>query len=268
MKKLAILLVPFIFVACDSVTERTIYSKYDPEWKLVADMQAKQCIEKSAILKKIAKYSDFSLTPFSVGDIFRIHQDTDNTKTIYVRVNSITATEMVFEYNNVDDDYDKVAVFTKTEYLKLQSVFEDILCDPKYKSNFTVSAAGNFRWDKYKVIKPDDDNDNVDEAFIDQRDNLKIDPNLPLFFYYYNGTKTLKKIAEVGAEEINSTSKITITNGAITETCIDGIEPCVFTNTTTSNCTIAIEESAIDNKTPTANFLSASDCPLLVSNSK
>lgn len=273
MKKLALLLLlPFIFVACDTLSEKTIYNKNDPEWSDAAQLQADECIRKSSVLKNIETYSEFDNSPFTVGDIFRISQDLDDTKEIFVRVNAINATDMILEYNSSDNTLDKVVLFSETEYQNLESDFKLILCSPNFKENFTASSSsGSFTWDKYTVIEADDgDEGDVDEAFTDIRDSLNIDTSYPLFFYYYNGKKVKKEILTDGGAEVNSTSTITVSKANDHATCKDGVtQPCVFTNTLVKTCTLTIDTNAKTNTEAVSDFIkNAGDCTFLVSNSK
>lgn len=268
MKNLLILVTLLTVSSCNFIQEENVIDKKSPFWGQAAQYQATECINSSSVLKKIEEYSDFTRSPFSIGDIYKINQDKDLTREIYVRVNDITSTEIILQFNSIDNELDKVASFAKTEYLKLQDIFENILCNPVFETNFTASSSGKFVWDKYRTIVADDDDDDVDEAFVDIKETLNINTQYPLFFYYYNGTKVMKRIASNGGEEENSTSKITIAKANDTDACKDNDEPCVFDGRTTPECNIAVDSSAINDTTDEANFLSASDCEILKSNQK
>lgn len=273
MKKILLATLFLTIIACDSVTEKTIYTVNDPEWDLVAALQAKQCVNKSSLFKEMTKYSDFSKSRFSVGDIFKISQDEDNPELVYVRVNAITATEIILEYNSSNNDLKKIASFSNTEYEKLQIEFEEAFCQKQFEDFIQGStSSGSFRWRKYRQIEADDNDDNdIDEAFIEVVENLKINFDYPLFFYFYNGTKAKTQILEDGGTENSFTSKITITKANDDENCEDAEGACVFTGALVSNCSIAVDENAIDDfletstTVDTANIIGASDCVLLES---
>ena len=272
MKSLLLFLPLLLFVACDSLTEKTLYTVNDPEWDGVAALQAQKCVDNSSLFKDMTKYSNFSKAEYIVGDIFLIEQDDDLTRKIYVRVNVKTSTQVVLEYSSTDDStLEKIALFDQTEYQKLQDEFEEAFCEKQYSDNFSASVtSGNFTRKKYKQITADGSDDgDTDDAYIDIRETLKINLSYPLFFYYYNGSKVLKKISQKGDAEANSTSKITISKANDIQICKDADEPCAFSGLATPDCSILIDTDAIENNDPSvvdSEILNASDCTLLKSN--
>ncbi len=286
MKNL-ILVSLFFIIACDTVVEKDLYTRFDREYDLAQQLQVRECTDSSTFLQTARRYIEFDDAPYEVGDTYRVSQD-DNTATLFfVRIMAINASDMMLRYASVGDassELVKDVIFTQANNETLvDEIFTQILCSPTLESrNFTSSGLSSdtqarFIWEKQTVGTPDNDDDNIPDITDSQTDSLTINLNYPLFFYFYNGEKvrTRQDLADVAAT--TSTSNITITELTEAECMADS--RCDFSVDQT-DCTLSINEAPLDlaldetsvggsnvPNEPDANFLSltGTSCNLLES---
>jgi hypothetical protein len=181
---------------------------------------------------------------------------------------------MEIEFNSDDDTLDKYITFTEADYAVLQTNLQEAACNSKYSDAFTITGlnsttSATMTWtNKNTIYTPDNDDDDIPEIYRYQTDTLAINLNYPLFLYFYNGTKTQKRVLELDKEEEIIETKIELTDVTTANECVVGHEDyngtCDFLNTPAA-CTITIDGTALTN-TPGHDTQFLTGCTFLQSN--
>lgn len=255
---LLIILCLFIF-ACDTISEEYLFDEDDDEYDLARQLATSECVSEAKIFDVFDEQAEFENVSFEVNDIFRINQDANSTKEIYVKVISIDTTSMTLAFNSSTTDLKKVVTFEESDHEDIVSFLKDASCDDDYSSFFEASSLGSssamkFEWFKNTIITDDDDDsDSVPEEYEYVTETLTVSASYPLFFYFYNGTKKLERILDEDAEDPKQelTSVITVTKVADDdEDCFPDDEDdlkttCDFSDTSAfPNCTIEVDADA------------------------
>ncbi len=206
----------FLFISCDTVEEVYLYDKEDPEYSTLLQMAAQQCVDEAKIFDALDKMRDFENYGF-FNRTYKISQDTQNKTDIYVRVTSVSATQMELTFNSSNNDLDKILVFETNDHDDLISELKIMSCNLGLKDHFSASSLASddnvkLTWKKetITVLDSPDDEDDDPEGYDRREDTFTFDNDLPLVFFYYNATKTAKVKTDEDEQEQSSTSKITI----------------------------------------------------------
>lgn len=240
----------FFLYSCDTVEEVYLYDKDDPEYAELLAMQAAKCVSDANIFDALEGAGDFEGGDF-LNRIYKITQDTQNARTIYVKVTGVTATEMTLKFNSSDDSLDKVVLFEASDHNTLMDELKIMACTPDYDGNFSASGLSSndsmtLKWSKETiVVKDDDDSDDEPEEYDRRTDTYTFDNDYPLLFFYYNATKVSKVKDDKDSDDIkSSTSKITIKDVTDEDECKssndDFNSSCEFGHTTPL-CSVTIE---------------------------
>jgi hypothetical protein len=222
MNKFGIIFLLFtvsIISSCDTVEEIYLFDKKDPEYAELLVMQAAKCVSDAKIFDALDEAKDF-LNSGELYRIYKISQDTQNLREVFVKITNVTATEMELKFNSSDDTLDKVVTFEVADHEALIEELKIVSCTTKYSDHFTASGLSStdkmtLKWFRETIVVIDDDDDDDEpEKYNRRTDTYTFDKDLPLIFFYYNGTKTSNVMDDDSedAKEKTSTSKITITD--------------------------------------------------------
>lgn len=254
MKNLSLALL-FLLFSCDEFSERYLYSKYDPEYEESRRFLLQKCVDESSFFSRMTTYADFSQADYRVGDTYLITRtdEDDNELEVFAQITAINAADMVVKFNSVDDDYDSVVTFTEAEYASFQTDLETAACDA-LADQFSFSGLGSatsIMTRKGETVEVEDsDDDGVDEEYYKSTNVLKFNTALPIFFYLYNGTKTLTydQDEDEGDNE-EQTKKYTYKIVEIDEdddVCDDSAS-CDFSHTLPA-CNLELDTASVDNE--------------------
>lgn len=216
---LTLFFIASIISSCDTVEEIYLFEKKDPEYAELLVMQAAKCVSEANIFDSLDGAKDF-LNSGELNRIYKISQDTQNLREVFVKITNVTATEMELRFNSSDDTLDKVVTFEVADHEALIDELKIVSCTTEYKDNFTASGLSStdkmtLKWFKETIVVIDDDDDDDEpEKYNRRTDTYTFDNDLPLIFFYYSATKTSKVMDDDSddAKEKTSTSKITITD--------------------------------------------------------
>jgi hypothetical protein len=237
-----------ILFSCGGKDEREIlYSPHDAEHSLLAAHMSRECIKDATIFNVFETGRVFTNSTFSVGDIFKISQDTDNAFISYVKINTITATDMTLTMISGTADYSKNITFSQADYDLIVDFLEGVACNSDYDQYFstsglTSSSAMSFNWSRDTILTEDDDDKPETYRYIDE--SLVASTDYPLFMFFYNGTKKQEYVVDKEIAAQTETSKITITQ--ITQTVCDADPTCDGIDVpaeVTRNCLIEVDSS-------------------------
>lgn len=275
------LLLFLLFLACDTVEEKYLFDENDAEYSRAQQLAINECTSGNAIFSSLETARDFANSQFEQDDIFKIVQDDNEATTIYVKITNIGASDMTLVYSSDEEKYRKVLTFTETNHQDIENFLRLGSCDSDYEdffkpSNLDSSTTLSFVWDKTTTIISDDEDDSDDkpEAYRDVTETLSVSTLYPLFFYYYNGSKSQKYVLNDGDEEKIKESKISITEVTSAEECDeDGTsdnEFCKFGSLDTSSfptCTLTVDDDAylVRSHDKKVIEISGTDCELLSS---
>lgn len=275
MKRL-ILISLFFIISCDTVVEKDLYTRNDPEWNRAAALQSIECIESSLFLQRANQFTEFDNANYEVGDTYQITQDTDTIT--YVQIMAINADNMVLRFNSSNSSLIKEMTFTEVEATDLvENVLEPVFCSPLLSDDIFSSSGlssetrASFVWDKETITTPDDDDDDdIPEIFSEQRDSLTVNLNFPLFFYFYNGTKRLNAAISADQAAVVSTATISIIDITDDEDTCDDDARCDFVDPSPQSvftpCELEVNSAAVNEVgNHEASFLEG-NCILLQSN--
>ncbi|MAZ49765.1 MAG: hypothetical protein CME65_14480 [Halobacteriovoraceae bacterium] len=267
-------------LSCDRVDEKFLFDEDDPEYDLARQLQLNECISTNAIFGEMDELEEFDESPYAVGDVFKIVQDSSLNTTIYVLVQSISATEMTLAYSSDTERYNKIVTFQESDHADIVSFFEQASCDTDYESFFTATglnstAEMSFSWDLETIITADDEDDDEDDDDDDPEEyryvtlDMKVDLDYPLFFYFYNGKKSQDFVTTAGNDEQTLESNITITLLEDDDDCTSDL--CDFDSLDLTDtdkfppCDLEVDTDAIEARLYNTNMLSLSstDCQFL-----
>ncbi len=205
-----------LFNACDTTEEKYLYSKSDSEYATLLAMAVEKCINEANIFDSLNATGNFE-TAGMLGKIYKIVQDASPQVTLYTKIIAVSATEMQVAVNSADSSYDKIILFEKVDHDAILNELKIMACNSTYAGNFSAgglssTTAMSLTWNKRSITLIDgDDADTEPDAYNDRKDAYTISTSFPLFFFYYNATKT-KTIKAKDTDAVVTTSKITITD--------------------------------------------------------
>jgi hypothetical protein len=225
-KSLFFVLLFCAFSSCDTIEDIYLYDKDDPEYAELLVMQAAQCVNDANIFDALDIAKDFQNTD-ELNRIYKISQDTQNLREIFVKITAVSATEMELRFNSSDDTLDKVLTFEVSDHEALIDELKIVSCTKDHADNFTATGLSSsdsmtLKWFKETiVVADDDDSDDEPEKYNRRTDTFTFDNDFPLLFFYYSATKTSNVMDETGddAKEKTSTSKITIKDVTSEDEC-------------------------------------------------
>jgi tRNA C32,U32 (ribose-2'-O)-methylase TrmJ len=94
MNKFGIIFLLFtvsIISSCDTVEEIFLFDKNDPEYAELLAMQAAKCVSDAKIFDALDESKDF-LNSGELNRIYKISQDTQNLREVFVKITNVTAT--------------------------------------------------------------------------------------------------------------------------------------------------------------------------------
>lgn len=296
MRKFFLFFLPLILIlSCDTVTEESLYDENDPEYEFLQALDALQCVNDSSIFAALDNAGNFESTGH-LNKIYKINQDANDAVVLYVKVISVSSTLMQMVVNSAVSEYQKIINFEKTDHDALLDVFEQAACNTKYEEFFSASGLDdtdtlNLTWSKETIDTVDNnDADDDPESYYRQTDAYKVDRDFPLFFYYWNATKTTNILinndtsdndgtTEDTDKETEKPSVITITDVTEEDECEEGNSSqstgCQFLTTDYQSfveCDVTIDSDAYDTNTFENEFIllstasgSSGTCTLLES---
>ncbi|MBT4792231.1 MAG: hypothetical protein HON90_11720 [Halobacteriovoraceae bacterium] len=275
MAKLLLFIFIFTIYNCDTVEEEYLYNSNSPEYADILAWAAQECVDNAEVFDALDTAGDFEGSG-QLNRIYKITQDDHDSETIFMKIYAVSASEMqVIVSSSVK--LDKRIIFSKTDHDELLAQLKIVACSEEYKANFSASGLDNsdrmtLTWKKETVHTIDgDDDDDVADKYSRQTDTLIFDRNLPLFFYFYNGTKTGDLKKAVASDKVTGTSKISIVEVTGTSECSDD-ERCnlLISITDTSSfptCEIEINKNKFETNAYSDEFFSpaSSGCVFLES---
>ncbi len=283
MKKFLYLFFMFLVLSCDTVEEIYLYDSDDPEHSILQTMAVEACIDDAEIFDALDNFENSNL----VGNIYKIEQDANDEETIYVKIMSVSASEIVMRFNSSSDKYDKELTFTSDNHSDILSEIKTMACTEAYEDYFSTSGLDDndsmtLTWKK-ETINSYDDDDEADD-YLQRTDKYTIDNDYPLLFFFFNGVKTTVSKDEDDEEEETSTSNLTITEVTDEDECDDDTDnddykvSCAFeagdrgyddeNSFDEKDCTIAVNLSTYTSNRFDDELISIegdSDCELLES---
>lgn len=264
----------FFILGCDTVTEEYLYTDKDPEHAILLAMQAAECVNDAEIFDRLEVAGQFE-TNGMLNKIFKISQDTQNQREIYVKVTAVTASDMTLVFNSSENSLDKIVTFELTDHDSIMSELKIMACNTQYDKYFSASGLGNtdsmkLTWEKLTINEEDgDDADDDPDRYDERKDTYTFDNDYPLFFFYYNATKVRTSKLDEDEDEKTSTSVITITEVTDEDECDEDEDDynnnCEF-DTVTRNCGITVNTGLYASNAFSDEIISANgdaDCDLL-----
>ena len=284
MKSFALLffVLTLFLSGCDREEETFLFDENDPEYELARQLALDECISDSQIFGEFDEREDFTQIGISVGDIFKISQDSNSPVEIFVYVNSLSSGLMELIYSSSNDSYDKIVTFETADHANIVSFLEQASCNEEYEDYFRASGLNgstsmSFKWDLETINQADDDDDDNDdpEEYQYFTNELTVSKNFPLFFFYYNGKKTYEYVFNDGDDATTNESNITVTEVTDSDECDNGNDDqddnCDFADLDSSgfpNCAIEVDDDAYLSRGYNTRMISLSgdsSCRLLVS---
>lgn len=268
------LILLLLMFGCDTVTEEFLYDEDDDEYDTLLAMQAAECVDNAEIFDHLENAGDFENNGM-LNKIFKISQDTQNQREIFVKITSVTSTEMTLVFNSSENSLDKIVTFELTDHDEIMSELKIMACNSEYEKYFSASGLGNsdsmkLVWEKktINVVDGDDADDDPDE-YDERKDTYTFDNDYPLFFFYYNATKARTSKLDADEEEKTSTSVITITEVTDEDECDEDEDDynsnCKFDSVTRS-CGITVNTGLYASNAFSDEIISPdgdADCKLL-----
>ena len=248
------------FLSCDTVEEVYLFNQNDPEYPLAEQLAISECINGNAIFSELDNQAEFDNVNFSVGDIFKVTQDANDEEVVFIKIQAINPTDMTLIYDSSNPDLRKKLTFSESEHGNIVTFLKNASCNKTYAEFFEASGLGStsqmsFSWEKQTILIPDDEDDDTSpEAYRNVEESLNVNSSYPLFFYYYNGSKTYDYVLNEGDEEKTKASQLTLTEVTDSEECDeDGSDDNTYCQFST------LDTSAF----PTCNLLADNDAYLL-----
>lgn len=257
MRALFFLSYIFMVLSCDTTREEFLYDKDDPEYRFAQQLAQSDCIEEARIFDRLEVLGDF-VESGRLNRIYKVSQDENRKETIYIKVISTSSSQTRFAVNSVTDvDYRKIIVFDEKDHSDLMSFIKSASCDTNYSNNFSASGLESedtltLTWKKETIIVKDssDDVDDEPEAYKRETDVYKFDDDVPLFFYFYNGSKTTTQKAQNEEEGEPQKSNLSITDVTNEVECNPSADDfnngCDFSSSTINNLDICEIEINLD----------------------
>lgn len=203
----------FSILGCDETVDKYLYEEGDPEYSILQQMQAAECINSSKIFTTLENTSG-DLASF-LGKIYRITVGSDET-IIYMYVSTADASSMTVKLSSDDTDLNKNIIFTSADHTSLLDEIKIMACNSAYEDHFSSSGLSStssmsLTWNKETIIDSDVDDETDDyEAYSRQTDKYVFNKEYPLFFYFFNGSRSFAKKASATSSETTGSTDIAI----------------------------------------------------------
>ena len=219
-----------LFLSCDEFTEKDLYKSGDPEHAWLLQMAADKCVAEASIFNYLDEMKDFVGQGF-LGNIYKVTQDKNPARTIYMYIYQTSATSMSVKLSSNYTSLNKILVFEDTDHNDLMDEIKVMACSSQYKEYFSaggLSSTGSMTltWKK-QTTTADSDTDTEDDDIYNKRvDAYTFNSEYPLFFFYYNATKTTTSKATTSTTETPVESPSVITIAEISSDDCEDIDIC------------------------------------------
>jgi hypothetical protein len=232
MNKWTLFLSLFLLLSCDTTEDKYLYDKDDFEYAWAQALQAQDCIENATVFSALETAGSFE-TSGHLNKIYKVSQDDNDKVHVYLKITAVSALDMTIAVQSSESQYNKLMVFEKTDHDALMTEFKIMSCNDLYSTYFSASGLSSddklsLTWKRESIYivdsEDDDDDDDEPETYDRQTDTYSIDKDLPLFFFFYSGSKTTNRITQKGESEVEKKSVLTITEVTSADECTIGNE--------------------------------------------